>query len=406
MKKHFKNFFKKSQNTLNQIKKRIEDLKKMENYEKDHYEKTTKSPKKTEPDKVIVHLSIASVAKATLVIMLLYITMQFAYEIRNIIMIVFVSLLLYAAIDPTVNKLEEKKIPRAISVLGLYLIFLAIIAFFISNLIPIVAGQLLELAKQAGSIITNFTEGHSLEKIPFSEKLIPYIQSSLDAIDQKTVISNVQGALTKIGEQLQNIAGNTFIAVKVVFNGIFNAVLVLVITFFLVTDRGSVDNFIKTLFPARYSGYIVEKSDKIKNKIGQWIRGIITLMFCMFTLYFIGFKILGLEYAITLAMMGGIAELFPVIGPVLAGVPAALIAFNESPWLILWVIGIIIIAQQVEGNILIPLVMRKAVGLKPAVIIISVLIGYQIFGLLGIILAVPIATTASIFIGDYLNKEK
>ena len=269
MKKHFKNFFKKSQNTLNQIKKRIEDLKKMENYEKDHYEKTTKSPKKTEPDKVIVHLSIASVAKATLVIMLLYITMQFAYEIRNIIMIVFVSLLLYAAIDPTVNKLEEKKIPRAISVLGLYLIFLAIIAFFISNLIPIVAGQLLELAKQAGSIITNFTEGHSLEKIPFSEKLIPYIQSSLDAIDQKTVISNVQGALTKIGEQLQNIAGNTFIAVKVVFNGIFNAVLVLVITFFLVTDRGSVDNFIKTLFPARYSGYIVEKSDKIKNKIGQ-----------------------------------------------------------------------------------------------------------------------------------------
>ena len=129
-------------------------------------------------------------------------------------------------------------------------------------------------------------------------------------------------------------------------------------------------------------------------------------MFCMFTLYFIGFKILGLEYAITLAMMGGIAELFPVIGPVLAGVPAALIAFNESPWLILWVIGIIIIAQQVEGNILIPLVMRKAVGLKPAVIIISVLIGYQIFGLLGIILAVPIATTASIFIGDYLNKEK
>lgn len=406
MKKHFKNFFRKSQDTLSQIKKRINDLKKIEDYEKNHYEKTPKAPKNTEPDKVIVHLSISSVAKATLVIMLLYLAMQFAYEIRNILMIVFVSLLLYAAIDPAVNKLEEKKIPRAISVLGIYLVFLAIIGFFISNLIPIVAGQLLELAKQAGSIITNFTEGHSLEKIPFSEKLIPYIQSSLDAIDQKTVIANVQGALTKIGEQLQNIAGNTFVALKVVFNGIFNAVLVLVITLFLVTDKGSVDNFIKALFPARYSGYIVEKSEKIKNKIGQWIRGILTLMLCMSILYFIGFKILGLEYAITLAMMGGIAELFPVIGPVLAGIPAALIAFNESPWLILWVIGIIIIAQQVEGNVLIPLVMRRAVGLKPAVIIISVLIGYQVFGLLGIILAVPIATTASIFIGDYLNKEK
>jgi len=401
-----KKLFKKSQRKINKIKKHLEELHKMEEYEKKHYEEKAKLPKQKQPEKITVNLSLASVAKATLVIMLLYLLAQFAYEIRNIIVILFVSLLLYAAIDPVVDKLQKKKVPRALSVLGIYLVILAIIAFFISNLIPIVAEQLLELATKAGDIITNLTEGKSLENFPLSDRLVPYIQSALESIDQQTVISNIQGALQSVGEQLQNIAGNTFVAVKVIFNGIFNAILVLIITFFLVTDQGSVDKFIKALFPSRYSSYIVEKSEKIKTKIGQWVRGIMTLMFCMFVLYLIGFSLLGLDYAVTLAMMGGIAELFPVIGPILAGVPAFLIAFNESPWLIFWVLGIVIIAQQLEGNVLIPLIMKKAVGLKPVIVILSVLIGYQMLGILGILLAVPVATTASIFIADYLNKDK
>ncbi len=405
--KKLSNIFKNSQKKLKGIRKKIEELSKMEEYEKKHKKKRKTSPPKPKaPEKVLVHLSIASVAKSALVIILLYLAMQFAYEIRNIIVIVFVALLLYAAIDPAVNKLQERKIPRAVSVLAIYAVLLFLVGFFISNLIPIVAEQLLELAKKAGDLISNLTDEESLSQMPFSEQIMPYVQSSLEAVDQQTVINNIQGALEQVGEQLQNIAGNTFVAVKVIFNGIFNAVLVLIITFFLVVDEGSVDKFLKSVFPSRYSSYIVEKSEKIKTKIGHWIRGMLMLMLSMFLLYLIGFSILGLDYAVTLAMMGGIAELFPVIGPILAGIPAGLIAFNESPWLVLWVIGIIIIAQQLEGNVLIPLIMRKAVGLKPVIIIISVLIGYQMLGILGIILAVPVATTASLFVTDYLNKDK
>lgn len=407
MKNRISNLLKNSQKKLKSIREKIDALSKMEEYEKKHSQKTESTlPKPKKQDTVLVHLSIVSVAKSALVILLIYLLMQFAYEIQNILVIIFVSLLLYAAIDPAVNKLQARKVPRAISVLFIYAILLFLVGFFISNLIPIVAEQLLELAKKAGHLITNITDGKSLETLPFADKLIPYLQSSLEAIDQQTFISNIQGALEKAGEQLQNIAGNTFVALKVVFNGVFNAILVLIITFFLVVDEGSVDKFLKSVFPSKYSAYIVEKSEKIKDKIGHWIRGMIMLMCSMATLYLIGFSLLGLDYAITLAMMGGIAELFPVIGPILAGIPAGLIAFNESPWLVLWVIGIVIMAQQLEGNVLIPLIMKKAVGLKPVIIIISVLIGYQILGILGIILAVPVATTASLFVTDYLDKEK
>ncbi|OIP80451.1 hypothetical protein COZ35_02710 [Candidatus Peregrinibacteria bacterium CG_4_10_14_3_um_filter_44_21] len=407
MKNRISNLLKNSQKKLKSIRAKIDALSKIEEYEKTHNQKIESTlPKPKKQDTVLVHLSIASVAKSALVILLIYLLMQVAYEIRSIILIVFVSLLLYAAIDPAVNKLQSRKVPRAISVLGIYAVLLFLVGFFISNLIPIVADQLLELAKKAGHLITNITNGDSLETLPFADKIIPYLQSSLEAVDQQTFINNLQGTLEKLGEQLQNIAGNTFVALKMIFNGVFNAILVLIITFFLVVDAGSVDKFLKSVFPSKYSAYIVEKSEKIKDKIGHWIRGMMMLMISMFTLYLIGFSLLGLDFAITLAMMGGIAELFPVIGPILAGIPAGLIAFNESPWLVLWVIGIVIMAQQLEGNVLIPLIMKKTVGLKPVIIIISVLIGYQMLGILGIILAVPVATTASLFVTDYLDKEK
>lgn len=402
--KPLKNLFNKSHKKLKNIRKKIEELGKLEEYEKEHKHKPAPKPKK--PEKVIVHLSMASVAKATLIIIALYVLVQFAYEIREILVILFVAVLFSAAIDHTVNYLQEKKIPRAVSVLLIYLVLLFIVGFFISRLVPIVAEQLLEIAKQADDMIINIMEGRSLENVPFADKLTPYIQSALEGIDQQTIIDNIEVALQQLSAQLENIAGNTWAAMKVVFNSVFNAVLVLVLTFFLVTDKGSLDNFIMALFPSRYSKYIVEKSEAIKDKIGHWLRGIATLMFFMFLLYLIGFSILGIKYATTLAIMGGIAELFPVIGPILAGIPAVLIAFNQSPWLVLWVLGLVVLIQQIEGNILIPLIMRKAVGLSPVIIIVSVLIGYNLLGILGILLAVPVATTVSIFIRDYMSKDK
>lgn len=393
-----------SQKQLKKIKRKFEILKKPLKTENE-IEEPIRPPRTKPPEKIIVHLSMTSVTKATLVIMLFYILAKFVIEIKSILIILFISLLFYAALDPIVDNLQKKKIPRALSVLGIYLIMLGIVVFFISSLIPIVADQLFEIAKQIGTLITNVTEGKSLENLPFSDIILPHLQTLLQDIDQQTIIENIKNSLENIAKQLENIAGNTFTAIKVIFNGIFNVILVLIITFFLVTDDDSVDNFIKSIFPTKYGSYIVEKSEKIKNKVGLWLRGIITLMLLMFTLYFIGFSILGIKYAITLAMMGGIAELFPVIGPILAGIPAALIAFNESPWLVFWALGIIILAQQIEGNILIPLVMRKAVGLKPVIVLLSVLMGYQLLGIIGILMAVPVAAIASIFIEDYISSK-
>ena len=148
-----------------------------------------------------------------------------------------------------------------------------------------------------------------------------------------------------------------------------------------------------------------EKFKEFKGH-GDWLRGQMILIIAMFTLTLIGLLILDVDYALTLAMMAGIAELLPVVGPITAGVPAVLVAFNESPWLAVWVVGLILLLQQIEGQILIPLIMKKAVGLSPIITILAVLIGFETLGILGIIIAIPVTATLSIFVRDYVSKKK
>ena len=351
-----------------------------------------------------MHLSTASVAKATLIVIGLVILTNFLGQILNVIIIFFIAILFAAALDSTVDKLEKRKIPRPVSVLLIFLILIGVLGFFISQLIPLVATQLIELAKNLSSIVNNLSSGNS--DFLFGETIQNLFNSILENVDQETVISQLQATLETIGTQLQSVAGNTFGAIKALFNGIFNFVLVLILTFFLVVNERSVDDFFISLFPSKHGQYIVEKLESIKDKVGDWLRGQMIMILLMFSLTLIGLLILGVDYALTLAMMAGIAELLPVVGPIMAGVPAVLVGFNESPWLAIWVFGLIILLQQIEGQVLIPLVMKKAVGLNPIITILAVLIGFETLGILGIIIAIPVTATLSIFVRDYASKKK
>lgn len=356
------------------------------------------------PEATTVHISGASVARATALVILIILLFNLLRQISGILLMVFISMLFATALDPTVDKLQERKIPRALSMLGIYIIIFIILGIFISQLIPLIAGQTIELANKVGIFINNISEGKL--NIPFADKIQPYISEFLEGIDKKTLIDGLKTALLKIGEQLQNVAGNAWNAVKIVFNGIFNAVLVLFLTFFFVVDNKGVEKFLRSLFPSRYEDYIIDKTYLIKVKIGSWLRGQFLLMIFIGVITFIGLTILQVEYAATLAMIAGLMEFIPVVGPILSAVPAILIAANTSGWLVLWILILYFIIQQIENNILVPMVMRKTVGLHPTIVIIAMLIGGKFLGLLGVILAVPVATLLSIFVKDYSAKKK
>ena len=125
----------------------------------------------------------------------------------------------------------------------------------------------------------------------------------------------------------------------------------------------------------------------------------------MGTLTGFGFFFMGVEYAATLGMIAAIAEFLPMVGPTITFITAALIASNQSLWLVVGVAIWCLVMQILEGNIFIPLIMRRAVGLSPVIIILAMMVGFNFLGLLGIIISLPVATIISIFVDDYRRRN-
>jgi len=143
-----------------------------------------------------------------------------------------------------------------------------------------------------------------------------------------------------------------------------------------------------------------------QKEIGDWGRGMLILCLFVGALTYIGLSVLGIKFALTLALIAGLTELVPYIGPWLGGVPAVMIAFLVSPTLALVVIILYIVIQQIQNILVTPYIMHKAVGLDPLIIVIILLIGGKIAGPLGMILAVPAATILSILFKEYLKYKE
>jgi predicted PurR-regulated permease PerM len=359
---------------------------------------------KNKEKEVVVHLSWQSVSKSTVAVLVLLALAQFVTQISTVLLILFVSILFAAALDPMVDRLERKRVPRAISVLIMFLGLLFLLGFFISQLIPLVAEQLIEMARNLSALVQTLDAGNLPHWLPQSFR--QWVELNVEQLDKQQVLNQALSYLETIETQLQAVAGNTIGLIKDIFNGIFNFFLVLILTFFLVVDERGVEGFFISLFPSRHGKYVFKKMEAIKDQVGQWLRGQMILMLLMFCLSLIAFLILGLDNALTLAMMAGIAELIPVAGPLFAGLPALMVAFNESAWLALWALGVIILLQQIEGNVLVPMVMKRTLGLSPIIIILTMLIGYNLLGVLGVVIAIPVTTTVAIFVKDYASKKK
>jgi predicted PurR-regulated permease PerM len=406
-------FFQKSQKKIDELRKKLLILsQKEEKLEQEEDELIKKNKDATKEVRIVI--SVESVVKATIAIFLLFALVQVLGMIKSIIILFLVALFLSATFNPAVDKLEEKKIPRALGIILLYLIVIGIFVIMFSNLVPIIAEQINQLAIGVRSMIHNLVNGQSSENW-FMQQIQPFAQQIWQNIDQTQVINTVSNTLKSTASTLTNFAGNAIGAVFTIFNGIFNLFLVLIITFFMVVNKRHTSDFFHSLFPHKYSGYISLKSKQISSRIGEWIRGQLLLAVAMTVLTFIIFSIIGLNYALTLALLSGLAEFVPYLGPIITFGSAALIGLNQDPVLILWLIPAYAIIQFVEGNILVPLIVGRSVGLNPIIVIFALLSGATIgatiggsmgVGLVGMIIAVPIANIISLFVEDYTGKHR
>lgn len=320
--------------------------------------------------------SIVKIVGICLILWLLYI-------IRDVILIVLIAGLLATIIIPTVNYLERKKLPRWLGAFFVFVIIFLVLGMIVWAVVPMAISQSKLFIEQVPAILRSLLTNASIEtQAQFSGLLSQWLNAS--PISGKTFFSFLGG-----------VAGQ-----------MVSFLMTLIIAFYLsVRKRGS-QSYFSFMLPAKYQSFLKSFATSGQKEIGDWGRGMLILCLFVAGLTYIGLSILGIKFALTLAIIAGLTELVPYIGPWLGGVPAVMIAFLSSPTLALVVIILYIVIQQIQNALVTPYVMHRAVGLDPLVVIIILLIGGKIAGPLGMILAVPVATILSILFKEYSKYKE
>ncbi len=302
-------------------------------------------------------------------------------------MMVFMAVIIAAAVGGPVGWLQRHKVPRLLGVIFVYLFLFLLLAFIVSLIFP-------ALAEQSKLLAENFPA--LMERVGLSVQQFWQGTGNQDSL---------QGFLQAVSNRLNQATSNIFVAVVSFFGGLFSAIIVLVISFYLAMQERGVRSFLISVVPDEHRHYTSDLIDRIQRKIGGWLRGQLLLMLIIGVLTYIGLYFLGVKYALTFALLAALLEIVPYVGPIIAAVPAVILGFLSSPLLGLLVILLYVVIQQLENYIIVPQVMKKAVGLNPIVIIVVMLIGVKLAGVIGLILSVPFAAVVGEFVGD-LRKNR
>jgi len=314
----------------------------------------------------------------------------FLFAIKDILLLLFLAIIISSSIQPVVDKLEQRKIPRTISTVAIYVLFLTLLLWGIKIVFPILGTELKDLGIVLGAYLGNF--GDIFKN--YADILSTWnFQEQLESIKNTT-----SDGVTQLGV---NIFSNTV----GVFTGLFKTMIVMSLSFYMIVKKNGAWGFVKNVVPKKYEQYTIGLIQRIQHQVGRWMIGQFILIGIIFILEYAVLSILHVPLALTLALLGGLLEVAPYIGPTLSIIPAVLIGLTISPWVAVLILIAYISIQQIENHIIIPLLMKKAVGLNPVVIILVLLIGGKIAGVAGLILAVPFTAALSVVWDDLMNRD-
>ena len=321
--------------------------------------------------KITVDLSFRSYILAVIVLL----SILFFQNILGILILVFVSFLIAVAVVPFVDFLGRKHIPRGLSTLIiLLLIFSGLITLAVSMISPLISQ----------------TIGFLQQLPPLIERLAPY---NID----------LSGALTP---QITSVPGNVLKLAAGTFSSLLALFTVIVISYYLVAERSHLKTRLESWFDAARAKRYLHSVEELEKRLGSWVRGQIFLMFLVGFLSYIGFVLIGLPSAVPLAVIAGVLELLPNVGPTVAAVPAVIVGFSISPTHGLLALGLTILIQQLENNVFVPKIMQHATGLHPVATILVLMIGYRLGGPLLAVLALPLVLSLLLVISHLHTPTK
>lgn len=301
----------------------------------------------------------------------------FLYYIKGIILQFFVALLLMAIFNPMVTKLAKLRIPRAVSVLLTYLLVFGLFGVVLAGIVPALVEQTTSFINHLPKYLNNLGLSGAI-----SERLMEQLLSQLVSLP---------GQLVKVGVS--------------VFSNILSVITILIFAFYLLLARDKIDDQLSVFLGEEKKKEIGRLVDLLEIKLGGWARAEVTLMALVGVFTFVGLTLLGIPFALPLAILAGLLEIIPTLGPILAAVPTVLIGFSISPLMGLATAALAFLVQQVENYVFVPKVMEKSAGVSPIITLLALAIGFRLAGLVGAVISVPVVLVIQILMKEYLLSK-
>lgn len=304
----------------------------------------------------------------------------------NILLGLFIALIISSGLEGFVTFLEKRGLPRSLGVISVFVVAVVLFIGFIYLLVPL-------LLSDIQSVIKGLNE--SIKDLGFGSLLDP------------EVLKSINNLIVKFSESLFSPnAVSPLAAFSQFLGGVGLAVAVFVSSFYLSLSRDGVERFIRVVLPANAEEVAIRIYERSRRKIGAWFQTQIILSMVVGGLVWIALLFLGVRHAFILALLAALLEIVPYVGPILSGAAGVLVALTSSPLLALYTLIVFLGIQQLENHILVPLLMKRSVGLHPVIVIISLLVGAEVLGFLGMIIAIPAAAVLQEIVEEWSTTKK
>lgn len=338
------------------------------------------------------------------VVIMIYNKISFVFQpifiiLSTIVPPIILAFIAYYLLNPIVNLLEKVKINRLWGIIIIIIGFTGIVTGLLFVIIPIITRQVKEFAANFPNYMDTLSA--TIQGLLHQSIIEPYYDEAMDWIDTNLgdlpaeLMANAGSAIDGVASVAQTI---TTIGITI---GTFPFVL-----FFLLKDATKFKEYCLRLFPKKFRHDIQEILNQMDTQVGSYIRGQILVAFCIGVLLFIGYLIIGLDYAIILASVAAVTSVVPYLGPIIAITPAIIIAIVTSPWLLVKLAIVWAVVQFLEGHFISPNVMGKTMQIHPLTIIFVLLVAGKLFGVVGMILAIPGYALLKVLITSIFQKFK
>jgi predicted PurR-regulated permease PerM len=312
---------------------------------------------------------------------------------RDALLLIYISALIAIGISPLVNTIQrdrlpigQGKIPRWAAILVIYLLLIAVIVLIGMVIIPPLVTQARELWSRAPDLL------HRAQLWLIQRRILTSEISVREAVQE----SSVDGT---------DAVGAIIAAIWGVVGGVFGLITLLILAFYLLVESESIVTAFVRMFPRGERARVETVCRRIVMKVSAWLGGHLLLGGMIGATAALGLFLMGVPYFYVLALVAGIGEMIPIVGPILSAIPAMAVALSVSPALALGVALFFFLQQQLENHVLVPRLMGRQVGISPVVVIVALLIGGSVLGIIGAILAVPTAAILQVLVEELWSTE-